>query len=573
MKFFRYDEQVIACCSDMRFVSGLASLCAGAAILVGCGGGGSGGVTTASSATPEAPTVAAATSWATTGNYSPVLKVEGPLSAAAPLIALSLVHPSSPNVEYVIDAAGQKSSALGLVLVRGTYNGTTRQVQSLTPVAYVDSPGDLNIRTTSLEANGQRPAQAQSFSGALCRNNVFARNFSNPYASQILVASPGSDGSCGTADDAQTLVTFSASGAPSATPVVAGRLLGYFASGSTGVPTNWLLMSPQGQVALQPVGDGATNILSAAPVGSTASVFKTVLNLSDLIVYTQNGVLRSVRADAGTASVSPTLSTLTGPDGWQAAGSDASHAYVYINSSPASSRVGTWRLFSLSRGTQTLTELSSGPGSILGASANSQRVFATVLDRAGSSISVLQITAPTGTQTTLVAPAGGVVPYLYANPSGSNLLVASPSAAGDASTVFSVVNNNGATLFSAGRSFLAGADSPQYDLASQSFPFASFIFYSSPGNQLHAGSSITKFNPASSQTTALGNVPTGTSLGGVASDLVYSSSIFTNDLSGFAGVQIARLSTTRSVQPVGNSVYTFNTNVPNSLIKTTEQVR
>lgn len=569
MKVLKCDERATARFFNTRFVNGLAALCAGAFVLVGCGGGGGGGATT----TPTAPPVVATTSWAAAGNYSPVLKFEGALSATAPLLALSLVHPSSPTVEYVVDAAGQKSSALGLVLARGTYNSTTRQVQNITSVAYVDAPGDVNVRTTSLEANGQRPAQSQSFSGALCSNNVFARNFSNPYASQILMVSPGRDSTCGTADDGQALVTFSASGVPSATPVVSGRLLGYFASGSTGIPANWLSVSPLGQVALQPIGVGATSILSAPPVGSTLSTFKTVLNLSDLIVYTQNGLLRSVSADAGLATLNATLSTLTGPEGWQAAGSDATHAYLYINSLTASSGTGTWRLFSLSRSTQTLTALASGPGSVLSASANSQRVFATVINGLGSSISVVQVTAPTGIQTTLVAPATGVIPYLSANPSGSNLLGTSSQTAGVTSTVFSVVNNAGAVLYSAGKSVLAGADNSQYDLASQVFPLTSFIFYSSPGNQLYAGSSITRFNSASGQTTTLGTVPTGASLGGVASDLVFSSSIFTNDSSGFGGVQIARVSTARAIQPVGNSVYTFNTNVPNSLIKTTEQVR
>ncbi len=571
MKFFRCDEQAAVYRFNMRFISGLGALCASTAFLVGCGG--SGDATTTPTTAPTGPAVVAAASWAAAGNYSPVLKVEGVLSATAVLTALSLVHPSSPTVEYVVDAAGQKSSALGLVLTRGTYNSTTRQVQDLTPVAYVDSPGDVNIRTTSLEANGQRPVQAQSFSGALCSNNVFARNFSNPYASQILMVSPGRDSTCGTADDGQALVTFSASGVPSATPVVSGKLLGYFASGSTGMPANWLSVSPLGQVALQPIGVGATSIVSAPPVGSTLSTFKTVLNLSDLIVYTQNGLLRSVSADAGLATLNATLSTLTSPEGWQAAGSDATHAYLYINSLTASSGTGTWRLFSLSRSTQTLTALASGPGSILSASANSQRVFATVINGARFSMSVLQIAAPDGTQTTLVAPSTDGVPFLSANPNGSNLLGVSSSAAGGRSTVFSVVNNNGGILFSAGRSFLAGADNPQYDLASQSFPFASFIFYSNPGNQLYAGSSITRFNPASNQTTTLGNVPTGVGLGGVASDPVYSSPITTNDTTGFGGIQIARVSAARAIQPTGDSVYTFNTNVPDSLTKTTQQVR
>ena len=572
MKVFRCDEQRIVYCSNTRFVSGLAALCAGAAVLVGCGGGSS-GVTTASSAMPEAPTVAAATSWATSGNYVPVLKVDGTPSATAPLFALSLVHPSSPTVEYVIDATGVKTSALGVVLTRGAYNSTTRQVQNLTPVAYVDSPGDVNIRTLSLEATGQRPAQAQSSSGALCSNNVIARNFSNPYASQILVASPGSDGVCGTADDAQILVTFSASGAPSAVPVVAGRLLGYFALGSTGVPTNWLFMSSLGQVALQPVGVGATNILSAAPVGSMASVFKTILNLSDLIVYTQNGVLRSVGADAGVANVSATLSTLTGPDGWQAAGADATHAYLYINSNGASSGAGIWRIFSLSRSTQILTALASGPGSISSASANAQRIFATVIGPVSPSISIVQIAAPSGVQTTLVAPVSGTAPVLFANPSGVNLLYVSSVVGGVVSNALSVVDNSGVTLYSAGKGVLTGADNSQYDVASQVFPLTSFIFYSSLGSQLYAGSSITKFNSASRQTTTLGTVPNGASLGGVGSDPVFSGSISTNDSSGFGGVQVARLSVARAIQATGNSVYTFNTNVPNSLIKTTIQVR
>lgn len=571
MKVFNRNARAPVRPINMRYISGIAAVL-GSTVLVGCGGGGGGG-TTAPTAVPATPTPPAAATWATSGSYSPVLKADGSLSATPPSFALSFVHPSNPTVEYVIDAAGQQAVGLGRTLVRGTYNSTTRQVQDLVGVAYVDSPGGANVRTTSLVANGQRPVQAQSPAGALCNDDVVASNFSTPFASQILVATPGADGACGTADDAQTLVSFSASGVPSAAPVTGGRLLGFFASGTTGNPTNWLLASPLGQLALQPIGAGATSILSAAPAGATTSVFRTVINLGDVIAFTQNGALRSVSTTAGPAAVSATLSTLTGPDGWQAAGSDASNAYVYINSSTAASGVGTWRLFSLSRSTQTLTALASGPGSIARASANTQRVFATVLTGSGATGSLLQIAAPSGTQTILVAPAIGTVSGVSAEPSGANLLVTVSTVAGVSSAVSSVVNNAAMTLYSAGNGVAVGGDTPQYDPSSRSFLSTSFIFYSSLGSLFFSGSDIIRFNQASGQTTSLGSIPTGAGLGGVASDPVFAGLPTTFEATGFGGIQIARFSSARVIQTVGNSVYTFNTNVPNSLVRTTQQVR
>lgn len=90
-------------------------------VLVACGGGDT-------LAPPAAP------SWAASGSYSPVLKVEGSASTTPIAIALSLVHPCRPDVEYVIDASAAPT-ALGLVWQKGSYDSISKQVAGLTPVA------------------------------------------------------------------------------------------------------------------------------------------------------------------------------------------------------------------------------------------------------------------------------------------------------------------------------------------------------------------------------------------------------------------------------------------------------
>jgi hypothetical protein len=325
-----------------KYRPGTLIIIATAVALSACGGGGGGGDSAAAPAAAPAPTVTA--TWAASGSYSPVLKLQGNASATPLSIALSLVHPSRPDVEYVLDTSASPMR-LGLTLERGTYSSTTKQITGLTPAAFIDSPAG-RVRSTSLQANGQRPLQALSAAVSLCDSSIVARNFAAPYSSQIAVDSPGADGICETPDDVQALVTFSSSGVPTAAVNVLGKMLGYFTSDITGEPLSWVMSSPTGQIVTLPIGPTGNALTFTVPPAiplATKPVFKPVVNLNNLLVFSQDGGLRSLNASVNPPTLN-NLSVLSGPDGWKSAGSDANHVYVYLNSATAASGTGNWSI-------------------------------------------------------------------------------------------------------------------------------------------------------------------------------------------------------------------------------------
>lgn len=114
-------------------------------------------------------------------------------------------------------------------------------------------------------------------------------------------------------------------------------------------------------MTLAHIGTGNDIVLSLTsfPPPTTVTVFQPVQNLNDLILFTQDGALRSLKARANPPTLN-NLSALTGPEGWQSAGSHASHAYGYLNSAAATSGLGTWRMLAISRGSQSVTTTTSG---------------------------------------------------------------------------------------------------------------------------------------------------------------------------------------------------------------------
>ena len=529
--------------------------------LTACGGGGGGGDTA----------VAPTATWAASGTYSPVLKAQGstlatPLSLALSL-ALSLVHPSRPDVEYVLDAAAAPTR-LGTVLERGSYNSATRQVTGLTPVAFIDAPGG-RVRSTSLQANGQRPLQSLSAGVALCEPNIVARNFATPFASQIAVDSPGADGFCGTTDDFQALVTFSSSGAPTAAVNVLGKMLGYLTSDTTGEPVNWVMASSNGQIVVMPIGPtGFALPLNVPPATSLtpAPVIKPVMNLSNLLVFSQDGGLRSVNSSVNPPTLN-NLSVQTGPEGWQPAGADANNAYVYLNSATAASGTGTWRIFAISRTTQAVTTIANGIGSIFRAETASPRIFVTLFS--GSSASVIQVATAGGAPTPFIAPSTTSASFVATNPSGFHR-VATVSGAAGGSNSFSIIDNTGVTILPTATGLVYGIDQRQYDTVAQIYTPTSFLSTQIRPGTAFSGSTLTNFDPVTRASRLIGTFPTGTALGGLASDAVFVSPLMPHN--GFGGTHAARI-VAGQIMVGGSAVYTLDTGTANSLTKTTIQVR
>ena len=526
-----------------------------AILLVACGGGGGGG------STAVTPTV---TSWASSGNYGPVLRIAGGASAAPLSIALSLAHPANPAVEYVIDES-VAPTFLGFELKKGNFNSATQQFTDLTSFAYIDAPRGA-IRSTSMVATGARPVQAQASVTSLCSQYTAALNFSTPYSSQIAASAPGPDGICDSADDTYLLVTFSATGTPAFASFPVGKPLGYLRSPSTGVPTQWLVSTAPAQLTLVPFAAGTpvnvliTSMMPAPP----ATVYKPVLNLNEMIVFTKDGALQSLNA-AGTSATVNQLSALTGPDGWKPAGSDANNAYVYLNSSTASSGAGNWRMLAISRATQSTSTLATGAGSIAAADAAPDRIFVTLQN--GSSSSVVRISTPGGTISNVVAASSSTTSFVQVGANGVHLLLTTGN---PGSVATSVIDNTGVMLYSAASGLFYGGDQDQYDAVTGEYRPSSFLVATPFGSLAFSGSSLVRFDIAGRTTRTLGAFPTGAALGGIASDGVFVSPLL--PANGAGGASVARVVSSQLLTS-GAAVYTYNTGVANSLTKTTVQVR
>lgn len=522
-------------------------------ILSACGGGGG------SAANDPPPGGGSFSQWPGTGNYVVVLKASGSTTAGATTTALSLAHPATPQVEYVMDSS-PATSRLGIVLQGGTFAASSNEFTGLSQVAYVDAPGGM-LRTTSLVANGARPLQSTGPTQALCQNSLVANDFGNPFNSAVLATTPGADGSCGTADDGQVMIGFSSTGVPAVNS--AQGVVGYLRSSSTGAPAYWLTTDSSGAETATPFGGGGNAIVvGIGTPGVTSVKYGLVADLSDTLLYSRSGALMGLGYASGSL-VRHTLATSTGPDGWKSAGNDANYAYAYLNSSTARSGTGTWQLLAVARSNLAVTTIATGNGSIFMASAFPGNVYATVLDANGTHVA--KVSAPAGQQSTLWASATTVT-AVEANPGGLHTVVAVSSTS---VTSLTLVDNQGNALYSQSPGLVYGADSDTIDGASGDQMFAGVYIVAPSASTYLGGTPLTRFDAAAGTSTLIGTLPNGGALGGSTLDEVFVTPISADRR--FGGFQASRLSGSQLVSS-GSAVYTFNPGQADSLVRTSTQV-
>jgi len=524
-------------------------------ILSGCGGGGGG-----SAGNDPPPGGGFSTSqWPGSGNYVVVLKASGSTTAGATTTALSLVHPATPQVEYVMDSS-PAISQLGIVLYEGSFDASSNRFTGLSQVAYVDAPGGM-LRTTPLAANGSRPQQSTGPVQALCQDGLVANDFGNPFNSAVLATTPGADGTCGTADDSQVMIRFSSTGAPGISS--AQGVVGYLRSSSTGAPAYWLMTDGSGAETAAPFGSGGNAlVVGIGTPGVTSVKYGLVADLSDTLLYSRSGALMGLGYASGSL-VRHTLATSTGPDGWKSAGNDANYAYAYLNSSTAQSGTGTWQLLAVARSNLAVTTIATGNGSIFMASALPGNVYATVLDASGTHVA--KVSAPTGQQSSLWA-SSTTITAVEANPGGLNTVLAVSSAS---VTSLTLVDAQGSTLYSQSPGMVYGADSDAIDGASSDQVFAGVYIVAPAASTYLGGTPLTRFDAAAKTSTPIGTLPDGGALGGSTLDEVFVTPISADRV--FGGFQASRLSGSQFVSS-GSAVYTFNPGQANSLVRTTTQV-
>lgn len=549
------------------------------ASLTACGGGGSSTTSTGVAVVTSTPisnttttsVVAATATWAKSGNYSVVLKGVGTTTASSLSIALSLVHPENPLVEYVIDTAAAPTD-LGYVLQKGLFNSPSKVFYSLVSTAYVDAR-DGKIRTTLLSANGARPTQMQVNHPTLCPSSTIASNWADPFSTKIALVSPGADAICGTSDDLAPLLSFSAAGAPVlSTQTDIKKRLTYVNSSTTGQPTAWLTTFPNGQVSYEPIAGGVQTTLSVGTTSSPtiAPAFKLIGKSNTTVLYSKNGILFGLNATASTPSVTQ-LSSITSPEGWQFGGSDANFVYAFINSNTATLGTGTWSMMAVSHANLATSTFVTGTGSLLLPSTNSRSIFATAIE--GTTSSVIKIALPSGTKTVFVSTSTTALVGLFyavtAQYSGKHIQYAINSSTGDYSSV-RVVDDTRSFLYSPPNGLFWGLEGSQFSVGMESYIPDGYIFMTNVSNAGFSGSSIVRYDVATSTTKTIGTVPRAVDIGGVSTDKVYMGPIAQSV--SFGGAQIARLSNGQLL-PTGSGVYTFNLSNANSLTETTLRVR
>lgn len=524
--------------------------------LAACGGSGSGGSTT------DKPSAV----WPATGNFEVVLRPSGSSTASPTKVSLSLVHASTPDTEYIIDSTAAPSN-LGLTLAKGEYNSATKQVSNLQNVAYVDDRNGL-LRVTSLISSGKRPVTLTLPVTGLCSNSaILANNFSNPFASQLVANTAGTDGVCGTGDDVQLLFKFSDTGQPGyafAFPAKDNQVLGYLRSASTGQPSHWLVAWSTGQTDLWDIAASYANIHQYSAdfsLGGLTSTFTTVAKLGDLNLYTRNGVLKVVQWNAENKFGHFDASTLTSASGWKEAGSDEANAYAFINTGDICT--GTWRIFAVSRSAASARTLASGTGSVFNAVTSGGATYASVCS--GATSSFIRIDSATSTQTVLKSSSS--LFYIALDLDGA-LMSFGTSTAGTVDSL-NFLDGVGSVLYDAGNSIFYGGDRKAFDMSKHVYTGDGVYVMPKPVLTGAAGY-LQRWDATSKSIRNMGALPSASELGGSVGDTLYVTQPTPSAQIG--GIAVTRISAGQ-FQSSGSRLYTIQPGAAIPLTLTTKQLQ
>ena len=516
----------------------LFALAAATLVLAACGGGGS---SSTAVTTPTAPP--------TSGTYSWVLKAQGPTNGLK--YGLSLLHPSTPGTEWVIEASSAVVSDAKLVAT-GTIDAAGLRATALKPYALVYIVGG-DVRRVPMDANGTAPIsrvqRAQSTSA--CKLMVDANDYVAPENSRFIVSTAGVDGNCGTADDGRAEVKLGPAGGLSFTPISGTTPLGFFRDVTTLAPRGWIYPK---SVSYWDTGSGTTTVTRTATdpafTGLIASTYRAAL-LDD---GTQ---LSLVDFPGGTMPVENRLDTATtGGGGWSSIGFDANSHYVFRNG--GTTAAPTWTVLKITRTTPTATVLASGAGAVSVASMGSTLLYVTVIGTSDNRLLAISKTGaplrseitPSTTLTTVQTSANDVHQLWRVTNIGTAAIT----------YAIEMIDETGATQYttSAGGFPMAVADASVENFnASESR--TRFILANGYGSRAFGDASLVGYDTASKTATVLGTLPGSADFG---TDFV-----FANAMGGpgsFMTGMVAR-SSGGAIQAAGAKVFSFDATAPGSL--------
>ena len=520
--------------------------------LSACGGGGG------DAGSPATPPTAPPAS----GSYAWVLKAQGATDALK--YGLSLLHPSTPGAEWVIEVSSAVVSDAKLVST-GTIDAAGLKASALKPYALLYIVGG-DVRRVPMEANGSVPAtrvqRAQSTSA--CAFDVDANDHATPENSRYIVTTAGADGACNTADDGRAEVKLGGASGLTFTPIGGAAPLAAFRDTTTLAPRGWIYAKAVSYWA--PDTTVATRTSTQPPFTSLiASTYRAAL-LDD---GTQLSLLD---LPAGTAPIENRLAAATtGGGGWCSIGFDASNLYVYRNTVGSVSlacgvqpTAATWTVLKISRSAPSASVMAQGTGFVSVASMARTQLYATVIGTSRNAlfaisktpgVAVRSDTLPSSTLATVQTSANDVHQLWRVMNIGSAAITYS----------IEMIDETGSTLYttSAGGFPMAVADASVEDFNS-SESRTRFVFANGYGARAFSGASVVGYDTTSRSATSFGTLPGSAEFG---TDFVFASAMGGpgSFLTGF----VAR-SSGGSIQAAGAKVFSFDTGTAASLKYTTE---
>jgi hypothetical protein len=524
---------------------GHAALLATLLALAGCGGGGGGG------------SVDPAPSYPASGPFGWILKAAGPTTALK--YGLSLVHPSQPGTEYVIEYASAVVSDARLVS-GGTVDASNLRATSIQPHALVYIVGG-DVRSVPMQADGSAPLSRVQRSGSTsaCKFILDANDYATPQNSRFIVSTAGADGQCdasGGGDDGRAEVQLSATGGLSYTPLAADKPLGVVRDPATLAPRGWIY--PR-SVVLWTTSSPATTFSTRA---DTDLAVTSVLASTHQSALVEDGTKLSVLSfSGGTAVIESQLDpALASGSGWQSIGFDANNFYVYDNAGDSFS--STWKVLKISRSNPTASLLATGTGLVSLASMGRDVLYLTVatatdnrlvrINKAGGT--PVETVSPITTFTQVQTSASGVHQRWRVTDVGS----ASPTYTID------IIDESDTTLHTVAGGFpmtLPQASSQNFNTSESR---TRFVFAGNYGARTYGDASLLSYDAATSAPPRLLGTLPGTAIYG--NDFVFASVIAGPTP---LGLGFAARSSNGSILEAGARVFSYDLDSANSLTYTT----
>ncbi len=518
------------------------------ATLTACGGGGD-------DTPPPGPPLANPAS----GPYGWTLKASGSTSALRH--GLSLVHPSLPDNEYVVEVASEAITDTRLAL-RGTVNAAQLNASDIQAHALVYVFGG-DVRSVPMQANGASPASQvkRSNTNSACRFVLAANDHATPDNSRFIVSTGGADGQCGTSDDGRAEVRLSSGSTLGYTVLTGERPLDVARDPVTLAPRGWVY--PR-HVELWNAAPGSNTITTRA-VGTPAVTRVVASTFESALV--EDGTRLSVLNFGGGNTVTevPLNAALTSGTGWQLIGFDANSFYVY-DGNPANTFASPWRVLRITRTNPTATLIASGAGLISLASMGSNVLFLTVFNQTSN----LLVRIPKEGGLPFESPPYPTTtkPSVQTSANGRHQLWLVTNIDVVGATVghaIDIIDESGLILYSAAGGYPISVAEAGTENFNASESRTRFVFAQGFGARAYNGSNLVSYDSLTDTARVLGRLPGAAEFG---NDFVFASAV--GGPSSF-GVGFSTRSVGGSYEAQSAKVFSYDLNTAGSLRATTNK--